>query len=129
MVDGKVLYGILGTTAPVQALVGTKIYPLLAPQGISQPFIVFQTTQRTPSDTKKNVSRLDVYVLELSIVSNDYPNACAITAAVRTALDQYSGTVNAVKVDSIVYDSGTTFYDEQSYLFVINETYNMRVHL
>jgi len=129
MVDGKVLYGILGATAPIQALVGTKIYPLLAPQGTSQPFIVFQTTQRTPSDTKKNVSRLDVYVLELSIVSNDYTNACAITAAVRKALDQYSGTVNAVKVDSIVYDSGTTFYDEQANVFVINETYNMRVHL
>jgi hypothetical protein len=127
MLTGDIIYGILGASTAVKALVSTRIYPHIAEQGVVQPFITFQTLQRLPTDTKGNASSLDTYQFEITIVSNNYTTACTICEAVRDELDQYTGTVNSIDVDSIVYDQGTEAYIDDANVFAIIETYNMRV--
>ena len=128
MITGKVIYGILGATTAIQTLVSSRIYPHIAPQGVSMPFVTFATIQRRPTDTKNNVSKLDVYQVEINIFDPEYTACCTIADAIRTALDQKKDTtVNSVSVDSIWYDSGVELYDETANVFVIQETYNMRI--
>jgi hypothetical protein len=129
MVTGKVIYGILSADTTVKSYVSTRIYPGIAEQGAIVPLITFNNVQRTPTDTKKSVSRLDVYQVEINIFHNNYTTACLIADAVRTALDQKRDvTINSVKVDAITYDNGVEMYAEDANLFIIQETYNMRIH-
>jgi hypothetical protein len=128
MVTGKVIYGILGATSAVTTLVSTRIYPHVAPQGTTMPYVIFSTVQVRPSDSKAVASKLDVYEVELVIYDKNYTSACSIAEAIRTALDQYTNqTVNTIVVQSITFDSGMDMYDDTANVFIIQHNYNMRI--
>lgn len=128
MVTGKVIYGILSTTAGVTALVSTKIYPHIAPQEVMMPFVTFEATDCRPTNTKNNVSHLDTYLVTLTIFDSSYTTVQAIDEAIRAALDQYRDqTVNSVEVDAIIYDNGVELYDDQANVYAIQANYQMRI--
>lgn len=127
MITGKVIYGILSVDTAVKALVSTRIYPLVAAQDTAVPFITFRTVQRRPSNTKINPSYLDVYEVEINIYSNSYTNACAISDAVRAALDYKKGTVNGVVLQHSVYESGNEGYIHDGNYYHIQDNYSLRI--
>ena len=56
------------------AVVGSRIYPTQAPQGVSvtTPFVVLNTISTTPTNTKKEASTLDRVRVQVSIFGNSY---------------------------------------------------------
>lgn len=124
---GKAIYGILSANVGVSALVGTRIYPDLAVQDTAFPFVVYQIEGTAPSDTKDGVSKLDMVDFSVMAYAKTYTSAQDIASACRTALDRYSGTVNAVNVDSIKFkdqQSGQMNADEK--VFAVMQAYSLR---
>lgn len=57
---GKSIYNILSGNTPVNTLVGTRIYPNVAPQASAVfPFIIYDVTGVEPTNYKSGPSSLD----------------------------------------------------------------------
>ena len=56
---GKAIYNILSTTTNISDLVGTRIFPNVAPQTTTFPFIIYDVNGVQPNDTKDGASTLD----------------------------------------------------------------------
>lgn len=124
---GKALYGKLSATAAVTALVSTRIFPDMATQDATYPFIVYTNDATQPTDVKDSGSPLDVVTMSVMIYSNSYSQAQDIAAAVRTALDRMTGTVQGVNVQSCRFEGQNSAQMEfDKHVFVIEQSYVFR---
>ena len=55
---GKAIYSILSINPNISGLVGTRIFPNVAPQTTTLPFIIYDVTGVQPNDTKDGASRV-----------------------------------------------------------------------
>ena len=127
METGKAIYKLLKDSTEVGAICADRIYPELAQQDVDTPFVVYTVTDTTPSATKNATSKLDTSRVELYCVSDDYEQAMSLGIAVRDALDRQSGTINAVQVQSVDFDTADVQYDPEQRVYVLEQTYDVRI--
>jgi hypothetical protein len=127
MTEGKALYSILTSDSDINAIVGTRVYPQIAAQGASFPFIVYLLDDLEPSDTKSGVSTLDEVRYEIVAAAETYAVLADLTEKIRTALDRYTGTVAGVVIDSIQFTDLDTANDDNNEVFVSSSEFIIRV--
>ncbi len=93
-----VLRSALVANSAVTNLVGTRIYPLVAPASAAMPFVTWrrmgiqrQQTLGSPMGTPK-------LTLEYAIYGSTYDQAREVADAMRLVLDGYGGTSNNTEV-------------------------------
>lgn len=102
---------MLAANAAVLALVSTRIYPLVAPQQASLPFLAYRRVQtdhvQTKSKTQDDLARARV---EIRCVASSYSAVRTLADKVRIALHGYAGTVGDYTIRGVIdegeYDSG-----------------------
>jgi hypothetical protein len=82
---GVLIFSLLSQAAPVVALLGERIYPILAPQGTPFPYATYQVISQNGNETMGCVLEDDARV-QLSIFAKTYPEVCTISAAFRATL-------------------------------------------
>jgi len=89
------IYTILAADGPTAALVGTRIYPVYAPQAAVQPMVVFTEVSSTRDYSTGGSTGLEVTRFQVTCWATSPDGAIALAAAVLTALDGYSGTAGS----------------------------------
>jgi hypothetical protein len=79
--------GILSAAAPVVALVGTRISPLIRAQDLIVPAVTLQRISTNPSNTFAGNGGLDDTRLQVDCWDATYAGARALAIAVRAAFD------------------------------------------
>lgn len=110
----KAIYARLAAVAGVTALVGTRIYPVLAPQNPTFPHLVYQRISaerigNLGADTDMVESRVQV-----SCFADSYSGTKELADAVRLALQRADGTFGGVTVDDMWIESDQDIYDPQT---------------
>jgi len=124
---GAAIYSMLKDDSAVSALVGTRIYPELAEEGASTPYVVYSVVSNTPSDTKEGTP-IDEAQLEIFSVANTYAAANDLADKVRAALDRKSQTVvGTVTVQSIQYTNEVVEVSEKRDLYISVQDYTTRI--
>ena len=124
---GAAIYSLLVNDSAVSALVGTRIYPELAEEGASAPYIVYSVVSNTPSDTKEGTP-IDDAQLEIFSVGNTYAAANDLADKVRAALDRKSQiVVGTVTVQSIQYTNEVVEVSEKRDLYISVQDYTTRI--
>ena len=125
----KAIKHILGNTAGVTAIVGTKSHAGRAPQETALPYVVFDIVSVEPTDSKTRPSSLDRIRVQVDCYATTYAGAEALNDAVRSALDAYTigATVNGVKVDGIMYITENGTIDEETDIYRRSADYQIRV--
>ncbi len=85
MEPGQLLFSLLSQAAPVTALVGTRIYPVVAPQGSPRPYVCYQLISRVP-DGSALCQLSDVARVQLSLFADTYAQVCQLAQACRGQL-------------------------------------------
>ena len=129
METGAAIYKLLKDSTAVGDICADRIYPELAQQDADTPFIVYTVTDTTPSPTKNATSKLDTARVELYCVGGDYEELMDLGIAVRGALDRQGGTISDVQVQSIQFDTSDIQYDPDQSVYVLEQTYDVRVQL
>lgn len=128
---GEATYSILAAASDVTDLVSTRIYPELAPENVTLPYVVFSVISTIPSDIKDGGSPIDRVNVQLDIYASTTVERDSIGEATRTALDRFSGTAGTVSVQSVRFDGQTTgtpadqlriFWLSQDYVFRLPRT-------
>ena len=106
------IYSILTGDATVSSLVGTRIYPVMAPQDAVLPGIVYK---RISTDRLSALSA-DIGVAEARFQFDCYAatfdQAKIVSEAVRGALQRYKGTAGGTTIrDTVMEDEDDDFID------------------
>lgn len=134
---GKVIYNILKNDSTVSGIT-TRIKPLFFPDPAKTladtvtPSIIYEVNNTNPTDVKAQTSPVDVYQVLVTCLEDDYNSAVVLSKAIKSALDQFSGTNSGLSVDSIYFiDSDDNFiqniHEGQSGIFVIEQMYRIRI--
>lgn len=127
MEAGKAIYYLLKNSTDVGAICGDRIYPEIAQQTASAPFIIYTIQSAKPSGTKGGTSTVDAVQFEIITVSSDYGQAMSLGTAARSALDRVGGVINGVQVQSIDFKTQAVDYDFSTEHHMLVQTYDMRL--
>jgi len=99
---------LIAANATAHALIAGRVYPGVAKQETAYPCVVVSLVTPNPTNTKRAASDLDLTLVQVDVYGSTYTSAASTSAAIRTALDYYSGTVTltgggTVSVASITY--------------------------
>jgi len=112
---GKSIYYILVNDTDVSALVGTRIFPNVAPQTTTLPFIIYDVTGVSPNDTKEGPSTLDTNDVMISCYSETYSEASDLAQKIRVAMDRINeGVYNDETIQSSQFQSYNDIFDDTS---------------
>lgn len=107
---GKAIYTILQTSIDIDK----KIYPLIADEGTTFPFIIYKRTELTPESTKDNTN--ENVSVEINIASSNYSESIDLAIKVRKALEHKKGTYSDIAIEDIVIDDATEDYIEDTFI-------------
>lgn len=127
MTIGKAIYTLLVTDGTISAAVGNRIYPDMAAQQATFPFIVYQVIGNVPTDTKDGTSKLDSVRVQIDTYANTYTSAQDISDRVRVVCDRHTGETSGVMIDSIRYDNEMNLGpDMDQHVFGVSQEYVIR---
>lgn len=92
----------------ISDLVGTRIYPNIAPEGSPSPFVVYERDSYLTEKNKMGV-HLEMAEIVYEVVSDDYDTGLDILLAIRKVLQGSHGGFTFNLVNSVDY------YKEQKY--------------
>jgi hypothetical protein len=128
------LFQRLTSQTAVSQYIGSRVYPLIAPQGTPLPLVVYQRTGvERPQSLAGNVGN-PVVTMQLTTYGTSYTSVKSIARAVRLTVDGWTGTTAGVTlqrttliteadgVDMPADDQMLPYYNvQQSFEFRINE--------
>ena len=123
---GKAIYAMLSADADLTELVGTRIYPEMAPEEAPTPFLVYSILSVEPEDTKQTTALVDVCNLETYAVSENYGDCMDVTEAARGALDRNGGNYAELAIQSIQYVSADTEFNPSQRVYIGQQRYMVR---
>lgn len=126
MTVGTSIFQLLSNDAAVTAEVGSRIYPALAAQQPTLPFITYEGIQVTPADTKDGGSTLDEVRAEVVIYAATYGAAAALAEKVRTALDRQNATNEISSIQSIQFTDAQNELLDSPRRFLVVQDYKIR---
>jgi hypothetical protein len=97
----QAIYSLLSGDTSIQTMVGDRIYPLVAPQSITFPFLIYQESghSRTASIAGNTMMRL--FRCRIDGYSESYSDAKDIRDSVLDRLVNYNGTVGNISIHYI----------------------------
>ena len=112
---GKSIYNILVNDSDISALVSTRIFPNVAPQTTTFPFIIYDVTGVNPNDTKEGPSTLDTNDVMISCYSETYSEASNLAQKIRIAMDRINeGIYGDETIQSSQFQSYNDIFDDTS---------------
>lgn len=93
-----VLRSALVTATAVTSIVGTRIYPILAPATAALPFVTWRRAGITREQTLSAPMGVPRVSVEYSVYATTYEQARDAADAMRVVLDGYGGTVDNTQV-------------------------------
>lgn len=93
-----VLRSALVANSAVSALIGTKVYPVIAPASATLPFATWRRVAVRRQQTLAAPMGMPVTSIEYSIFGSTYEQARDVADAMRAVLDGYGGSANNTEV-------------------------------
>lgn len=123
---GKAVYQILSNDTKVKEMVGNNIYPLIANQGTTYPFIIYRRTGIEPVTSKDRFICSEVTSVDVIIASDRYDESIELAELVKDALSGKNGIYSDIKVIDINMISADEDYIEDT--FIQNLTFNIKTN-
>jgi len=118
MSDVKAIRYLLANNAPLIATVpATRIVAGILPQGTAAPALAITHISTLRRHMVADGEELCSSRVQVTLVATTYPALMSLRGLVKTALPRSRGTVNGVRVDSVLFGSeGPDFDDEAGLL-------------
>ncbi len=105
------IYNILSGTAAVTALVGTRIYPVVAPDGAEYPLIVYTVFSNERILASGGSTDLNNPSIQISCWGDSYASARNVAIQAIAAIEDYAGTQDSTVIQHIFYGTEQEFFE------------------
>jgi len=99
-----VVRAALVASASVSTIVGSRIYPILAPQTAALPLIIWRRSGIDRQHSLAGPIGTPTVSLEMQLLATTYEQARELADRVRAVLDGYGGTLNNTEVKHVYLD-------------------------
>jgi len=117
------VYSALTGDATVSGLVGTRIYPLVAPQDAALPAIVYQRISQQARVSHSGNSCLARTRLQVLSISESYSGAKALAKAVQDVLHTRRDQAADPRIDVILLDDEEDGFTDTNDLYTVRQDY------
>lgn len=125
---GKAIYTLLSTDADITAVVGNRIFPVIAKIDGRKPAIIYHTVGTRPTDFKDGPSDIDFITVQIDVYADDYGIASNLAELVRRRLDRYPhSTVSGVHLAGVSYTNGGNAWEDGDKRIRISSDYQFRI--
>lgn len=116
---GKAIYQILNQNGI------TKVFPLVADEGTTFPFVVYRRTGLTPASTKDRYNYSELAVIDILVASSDYESGNNLAITIKDLLEHSRGNYNGINIGDIYLVNATEDYIEDA--FIQKLTFNIEI--
>lgn len=95
------IHGLVTGDAAVAAVIGDRLVPLSLPQSMELPALTFKMDLKNEDMTTEGALGLIVATFRFDCWAATHAEAVELAAALRTALQDYSGTISGVKIHHV----------------------------
>jgi hypothetical protein len=125
-----VLRSALVASANVSALVGSRIYPILAPQTAALPFIVWRRSGISREHTLAGPMGVSTVSVEMQLLAATYEQARELADRCRLVLDGYGATLNNTEVKHVSLEQESDDFVQLAGgdlppVYQVTQTYNL----
>lgn len=113
----EALYTYLIAHAGLSALVGDRVYPLVAPQDATYPLVVYQRISGIRIHSHSGPSGLASPRFQFSAWGESFSDAKNVAEQVRLALDGYAGTMGSLAVGACLIATELDQYEPDTGLY------------
>lgn len=93
---------VIAANSTANGLLAGRVYPGVVKQEAGYPSASVNLINPGPTNTKTQASDLDFVMVQVDVYGSTYSSAAATSAAIRTALDYYAGTVTLTGGGTVV---------------------------
>lgn len=102
-----------------------KVYPLVADEGTTYPFVVYRRSGLTPASTKDRYSYKESASVEIIVASNSYPESIDVAERVKLLMQNTRGTYSGLNVGEITLTNSDEDFIEDT--FIQKLTFNVEI--
>lgn len=126
------LFQRLTSQTSVYTLIGTRVFPLMAPIGTALPLVIYQRSAVSRQQSLSGPVGLPVVTLQLTSYASSYTAVKSIARAVRVAVDGWTGTTSGVTIQRTSLqaesDGMVLPQDDQSLpVYSVDQTFDFRI--
>ncbi len=116
------VYELLSTNAPLTALVGSKIYPVTAPENTPTPYVVYSQLEEQQTLTQDGPVP-NGWTFQVTIIGQNNFDSSAVARVVKTTLNWKTQLLDSGETIRTVFDDelNSSFDDEQKYFQTVQE--------
>lgn len=103
----------------------TKVYPLVADQGASYPFIVYRRNGLTHANTKDRFNYQELATIEIIVAGSSYQQALQIAKQVVGRMEHTRGIYEEISISEIKLVNAEEDYIEDA--FIQKLTFNIEI--
>lgn len=107
---GKAIYTILAKNNI------SKVFPLVADEGTTFPFIVYKRSGLEPANTKDVYNFSELATLDIIVAANTYEESITIAEQVKDILEHSRGTYADITIEEITLDDADEDYLEDTFI-------------
>lgn len=115
---GKILNNFLQQDAELKKLIGNKIYPIVADQGTTYPFICYKRTGLNLQSSKDRYNYRQTAYVTFIVASKSYKESISIAKAVKQCLNLKRGSYDGLQINQITLTDASEEYITDSDAFV-----------
>lgn len=105
------LYTLIANDASVSADIGTRLYPVRAPQQPTLPFLLMRRISEINEARQDGAGSMEDGRFQFDIYAESSVVADRIFRNLRSLLDGYNGTSEGVTIESIFFDNAQDDYE------------------
>ena len=102
-----------------------KVYPLIADQGTTYPFVVYRRTGLTPSSTKDRYNYRELATIEIIVAAANYNDSIKLAESVKGKLEHTRGKFDEFSIGDITLINADEDYIEDT--FIQKLTFNIEI--
>lgn len=93
-----------------------KVYPLVADEGTTYPFVVYRRSGLYPSTTKDRYSFREMATIEVIVAAANYPDSITLAEQVKGKLEHTRGKFNDITIGDILLINADEDYIEDAFV-------------
>jgi hypothetical protein len=114
------LYGRLSQDAPLGALIAGRVYPVIAPQGVVSPYLVYLKVVEVASGTYCAQDPMVRELFQFDSYAKTFKLATLVAKAMRDSLIDFRGAMDGIHVASIRLDNEMHVLEPEPGLFRVS---------
>lgn len=91
----------------------TNVYPLIADEGTTFPFVIYKRTSLVPSNTKDRYNYSHTATVEITIAASNYIDSINLAETIQTLVEHIRGVYNDIQInDTYLVDSSEEYLED-----------------